>query len=49
MNGEASRSQRTMRDRSQVDARRRYLAPSLVKGPMLATVTASDGTISGLH
>jgi hypothetical protein len=37
-------------DRDPIEARRRYRAPSLVKGPMLATVTSSDGAISGgLH
>jgi hypothetical protein len=48
MNGEATRSQRTLRDRAQVDGRRRYLAPRLVKGPMLAGVTAGDTVISGV-
>jgi hypothetical protein len=30
------------------DGRRRYCAPSLAKGPMLAVVTAADTVISGV-
>jgi hypothetical protein len=36
------------RDRFDAGVRRRYLAPRLIKGPMLAAVTAGDTVMSGV-
>jgi hypothetical protein len=49
MSKDTLQAERTAYDVDRDGVRRRYRAPSLAKGPKLATVTASDGTISGLH
>jgi hypothetical protein len=38
--------ERTMQDRERNQPRRQYRAPSLAKGPMLATVTAGSDTVT---
>jgi hypothetical protein len=45
VNLDASRTEPTSRDHRQADGQRRYRAPSLAKGPLLATVTSSTGAV----
>jgi hypothetical protein len=47
MTNVAIRTERMPQGSNRAEARRRYCAPSLVKGPMLATITAGDSVVSG--